>query len=491
MKIISYIRNKLTNSNISFLVGLIVCLFGTGSWISINGLWVELPILVSHAPEKWKLPSYLAVIVQLGNIGPLAYTLGSKYAPRIIKETLVIHIIIAIGAIACFLLGLFWKDTTVVAGSSRSTALFTLVFFLSLMSCTSSVTFLPFMGRFKSSYIVAFFVGQGFSGLLPSLLALIQGVGASSIKCTKSSPYPSINGNFSQSLNSTATSTLSKRKEQPLFSANGFFFFLLVVMLLCEVAFLLLNYLPKAKREHAHAKKKSKVSATKFTVQKDESKPLEGRHLSLNSETEQEPSELLELELATVDKDSQSSLVSDSVYTETVEDTNDSPTLAMKSILLVLFLQVLINSICNGVIPSLLSYACLPYGEKTYHLALTLSAIANPIASFLFYAVVLNSVTYMVFWTGFYVALSAYVVAIAAKSPCPPLHDNTGGSFLIVFIAVAGSALANYLRTALSTILRNQGQKALLWCGISIQVGSFIGAVLIFPFVNILHVFKQ
>lgn len=192
-----------------------------------------------------------------------------------------------------------------------------------------------------------------------------------------------------------------------------------------------------------------------------------------------------------MDKDSQSSLVSDTVYIETVEDTNDSPTLSMRMLLLVLILQAVVNGICNGVIPSVLSYACLPYGEKTYHLALTLSAIANPIASFLFFAVALNSVQRMVVWTLVYSALSAYVIGIAASSPCPPLQDNAGGSFLIVAIAVAGSGLASYLRTAFSTMLRNQGKKALLWCGISIQVGSFIGAVLIFPLVNVLHLFKQ
>lgn len=431
MKAISYLRNKLSKSSVSPLVGLIVCFFGTGSWVTINGLFVELPILVQHSPEGWNLPSYLIVIIQLGNIGPLLYTIGNKFAPSIVKETVVTHVIIIIAAISCLLLGLIWKDTTIIGGNHHSTALLSLVFFLALMSCTSSVTFIPFMGHFKPGYIVAFFVGQGLSGLLPSMVALIQGVGASSIKCPSTVGKPIAEGSNSTFAsnssvtavrNSNSTQPLSRKMDQPLFSADLFFFFIFGIIVLCEVCFILLNYHPKAKSAQVLQKQGDK---TRRQV-KDEQKSLENYRMC------SEPNELQELELAAVDKDSQSSLVSDTVYTETVEDTNNSPTLSMRLMLVVLLIQVYLNAVFNGVIPSVLSYACLPYGEKTYHLALTLSAIANPVASFLFYIVVLNSVKLMVFWTVVYSILCSYVVVIGAESPCPILHDNASGSFLIV-----------------------------------------------------------
>ena len=50
-------------------------LFGMASWISVNGLWVELPVLVSVLPESWALASYLSVIVQIANLGPISYAL--------------------------------------------------------------------------------------------------------------------------------------------------------------------------------------------------------------------------------------------------------------------------------------------------------------------------------------------------------------------------------------------------------------------------------
>ena len=46
-------------------VDLLAVMFGLSSWISINGLWVELPMLVTQLPEYWALPSYLSIIVQV------------------------------------------------------------------------------------------------------------------------------------------------------------------------------------------------------------------------------------------------------------------------------------------------------------------------------------------------------------------------------------------------------------------------------------------
>lgn len=46
------------------LVNLFAILFGIGAWVSVNGIWVELPLLV-HLPEGWALPSYLSVIIQV------------------------------------------------------------------------------------------------------------------------------------------------------------------------------------------------------------------------------------------------------------------------------------------------------------------------------------------------------------------------------------------------------------------------------------------
>ena len=63
------IKTILKCSRRIFLVDLLAILFGISSWISINGLWVEVPMLVSELPEQWALPSYLSIIVQVRQRG--------------------------------------------------------------------------------------------------------------------------------------------------------------------------------------------------------------------------------------------------------------------------------------------------------------------------------------------------------------------------------------------------------------------------------------
>lgn len=46
---------------------------------AINGVWVELPMLVNVMPEGWSLASQLSIIIQLANIGPLIVTLMDLY----------------------------------------------------------------------------------------------------------------------------------------------------------------------------------------------------------------------------------------------------------------------------------------------------------------------------------------------------------------------------------------------------------------------------
>jgi riboflavin transporter 2 len=42
-----------------------------------------------------------------------------------------------------------------------------------------------------------------------------------------------------------------------------------------------------------------------------------------------------------------------------------------------------VNALTNGVLPSVQTYSCLPYGAVAYHLSATLSSVASPLACFL------------------------------------------------------------------------------------------------------------
>lgn len=66
-------------SNRRLLVDLLALMFGLGAWIGVNGIYVQLPLLVNVAPEGWSLPAHMVMLVQFANLGPILYTLYIKY----------------------------------------------------------------------------------------------------------------------------------------------------------------------------------------------------------------------------------------------------------------------------------------------------------------------------------------------------------------------------------------------------------------------------
>jgi riboflavin transporter 2 len=63
-----------------------------------------------------------------------------------------------LGCVASCLLAFFWDRTGFVGGEEHSVGLFSTVFFLALVDCTSSVLFMPYMVRASrdNSFIVTF-----------------------------------------------------------------------------------------------------------------------------------------------------------------------------------------------------------------------------------------------------------------------------------------------------------------------------------------------
>lgn len=115
------------------LSALCACALGVSSWIAINAIWVEIPILCSRLPEHARLPSYIVLVSQLANVGPLTYTallwrLGSR--SRCLSFAIWIVGVLIVGALAMFALAFAWQHTA---------ALLVLAFLLSLVDCTSSV----------------------------------------------------------------------------------------------------------------------------------------------------------------------------------------------------------------------------------------------------------------------------------------------------------------------------------------------------------------
>lgn len=441
-------KNFFSKSSISWPTYSLIVLFGLGSWIAVNGLWVELPILVKTAPEGWNLPSYLAVIFQLANIGPVIYSISNHFFPRRVHEKSAIPVIVSIGAVSCALLGFYWDKTSIIDGNQHSTVLFILSFFLALVDCTSSVVFLTFMSIFPSTYITALFVGETCSGLLPALVALGQGINTGS-------------KNHQSNVTNNSLSKDTAKDDGLKFGPEGFFFFLFSMMLVCGLAFGALNYLPVAKR------------------QRDE-KVVKTNQPTIDCQSEGDP--LVDEFLDTPQ----------SFYTTSKTPCNQPAGCEITlPIIYLLLIQGWINCLSNGILPSISAYASEPYGNETYHLVATLSSIASALTCFAALWIPCSSHKTVAVLSIVYTILGGYTLLLACLSPTPPLYNSDLGSVIIIVVSILSGILVSYSKLSICTIMRNHGYRALFWCGVSIQTGSCIGALTMFPLVNILKLFHS
>lgn len=444
----------------SLLTHVLACLFGMGSWVAINGMWVELPLVVPEIPEGWYLPSYLTVLIQMANIGPLFITLMHRFRPGTLDERPVIYSIVVLGVIATLLLAFFWKHTVTVVGSSRSVPLLGLSFLLSVVDCTSSVTFLPFMMRLHPQYLTTYFAGEGLSGLVPALVALIQGVGV--VHCEN----VTLSANTTASNLTTVGSVELKAIYQPAkFSAQVFFLFLSAMMVVCLVAFILLNYHPAVAREREN----NLYYNTDLAQEKRE------QGLSLHAQSPEQKPMISPQETAKWEPRS----------------SFGRGTYSNFEVAFIFCVLAWVNALTNAVLPSVQSYSCLPYGNQAYHLAATMAAVANPVSCFIAMFVPLRSLIFMGVLTLFGTGFGAYIMTMAALSPCPLLVHSTSGTVVIVLAWILFVLFLSYVKVIIGVILRDEGHSALVWCGAVVQLGSMVGAVSMFPVVSVYGLFKS
>lgn len=415
---------------------LLFCLFGVGSWIAVNGIWAESSLLVLTLPECAKLPAILVVVIQIANVGPLTYTavryLFQRFGwSQIYLEISTVFLLVAVGVTSCVLLSIFWSETASVFGHSHSVALITLSFTLALVDCTSSVVFVPFMKHFPTIYISGLYIGEGLSGVLPSVVALSQGFVNNSLYCLETYPGVSTLGIY--------------------FSPNVYFIFLAVMMVLCGVAFLAIITVPMVRRQM--------IPMEAVVLQTEQS---EYSSADAQSEEEEETSSLKEK----INDEDGATLLEDSTVSPKVPliDTpqNVETRLTRKRMFrlsnqsrdcpqghrypnvlrilwrnfTILFCLGLLSFLSNGSLSAISAYAYLPYGNTTYHVAINLGLLANPIATFVYVFLSHRSKRLTVALSSLACLLAVYVLVAALLAPDPPMKDSLAGQILIVSCAM-------------------------------------------------------
>ncbi|XP_046334673.2 solute carrier family 52, riboflavin transporter, member 3-B-like [Haliotis rufescens] len=470
-----------STQRVSVVVYILVIMFGVASWVDINGLWVELPIMVQELPEGWNLPSYMVSLMQLANLGPLIFTLTSVQCPGRLSEKGTIYFIITVGASACVLLVFFWRETAVIGGVRHSVALLSLNFFLAFVDTTSSVAFLPFMAIFKPAYMTAYFIGEGFSGLLPGLMGLAQGAGR--VECVNHTVINNvtINGtSFEKEAYHVRPSYVDNN-----FSIEVFFAFIGGMIVTSGISFTLLSYHPRCKREYA--------ACPPAAANGDDDTDINAKLNDCNGdEIDAKLSDCRKGDrhlIATLVDSEDERIAFRKVGKLPSVSTEDSRGMTRLEYMASLLLTGWINALTNAVLISVQTYSCLPYSTSTYYLTVTLANVANPLASFMAFFVYVTSVHALSVLSLIGSLLGVYIMAAAVMSPYPVLVGTDVGGPLMVSVWVVCVFILTYAKVSLASLFRAEGKKGLLHCGVATQVGSAIGGVSMFVFVTILHLF--
>ncbi|XP_076762554.1 solute carrier family 52, riboflavin transporter, member 3-B isoform X2 [Xylocopa sonorina] len=402
-------------SNRRLIVDLLALMFGLGAWVGVNGIYVQLPLLVNSAPEGWSLPAHMVMLVQFANLGPILYTLYIKYS-KWACDKYITYIVLAAGALSTFILAFVYNKTTTIFGNEHSTALLSLMFVTAIVGCTSSVLFMPYMRNYREIYLVSYLVGEGLSGFVPSVVALIQGVGGNPECLNSTKP------------NSDKVEFLPFYPE-PRFSSQAFFIFIGTLLFLCYLAFLGLNNLAVAVGERVKHP---------------------GSMETLPTDTRAPPS----------------------------YKTNSGWTMSKQVYSYLLIMMAVVCFLSNGTLPSIQSYSCLPYGNVAYHLTVTLSSMAGPLAMCLGFVIKLPKVNLLSCLLVILIGLSGFVCFLAVQSPTPPLQNSWIGEFLVVLSWILISGLIGFIKLGITTLFRPDPGRGLYYTGVATQIGSLAGAII-------------
>ncbi|VDN54570.1 unnamed protein product [Dracunculus medinensis] len=370
--------------------------------------------------------------IHLACIGPLIYSFLLKWQRLSLPQAPIILVLLIFCCICMVLLALFWSTTAYIFNEERSVILMLLMFGLALVNTTSSVLFMPYMSIFHPSYLTAYFIGMSFSALLPSIVSIIQGAGDECIY-----------------MNGSAI----RERITPLFGVEEYNLIMLAWLLIATVSFILLNWT----RLGAESSAASNNTSTETNLPVDESVLLPHQGLNIG------------------------------VFKKTMVSKR------LRYIILLL-MMAFINAQMNGIIPSIQSFATLPYSQATYRFGLTLANIAASLACFLPLFLSTKSLGVISLLNVIASIFTAVIVVLAAMSPTPILKYSIWGQVLSVGVAVGSSLFLSYLRTLITTLVRDGGKdekSRLFWCGVAIQIGSFIGSCIMFPLVNLLNLFES
>jgi hypothetical protein len=159
--------------------------------------------------------------------------------------------------------------------------------------------------------------------------------------------------------------------------------------------------------------------------------------------------------------------------------------------ILLLILNTINSTISYGCLPSLSTYALLPFGQTAFYYWSVFIPIAYPISLLLSlywksasnHSIVIQSILN---WL-----LSAFIFIIASQSPCPWLADSTQGALMIITIWFIMSLMSGFLRITIGNRIKSEwtDDKGMFYYGGTVQLAMLLGTIPTYMLINVFGLF--
>ncbi|CAF0755241.1 unnamed protein product [Adineta steineri] len=350
-------------------------------------------------------------------------------------DTISIIIILSISVVGLICLALTWNKITLIENKYHSTYFLFFTFVIYSCQYTGILLFLPYIDRYKLVMIRAFFLGDAITSVSIAGLAYAQ-------DSPKSECISVIQGN----------QTILIEKKSPLtFSVETYFFIISGMMLSSLICFLILSI--------------TKIGQNKNN-ENDENKIL-------------------------IEKDNQVEEI------ENKENLMNKRQFKLSNNVFYLFAMFWSCFATYGFLPSLQTYALLPYSPDVYQKTIIAVEIAYVFAQI--FCATFSKLTVVKYPKLVHIfnlistILIIWIFIIAKMSPCPPLINNAllGGTISgLLYTTVNGLSHINYI--LLSVYFQEEfGKTGLFWGCVTLQTGMTFGALIIFVLTFHFNIFKE
>ncbi|CAF4146118.1 unnamed protein product [Rotaria magnacalcarata] len=356
---------------------ILVAVMNLSAWIDVQGLIVEIPLIVTQAPEGWALPSATSICLSVANIAPIIIVLLHWPQGNRFSEIPYIYLIIVVDLLLCCVLAFTWQRTIFLFGRERSVWFFGSFITLAMLDCSSSLVFFDYMKRFRDHYLTAVFLGEALTGIIPMFLLLAQGVGG------EATCVLTING-----------TSLEPIYSEPRFSVKIYILLLGCIMVVSLISFILLRW-------------------TNIVALADAVQPVIHQTEELATDTDPNENRLM-------------------VFVIEPPESKSRPQMTRRVFIFLLLINTINSTILFGGLPSLSTYALLPYGQKAFYYSSLLTPAAYSVALLINLRWETIAIRATVIGSVIGLMLSIFIVIIATQSPCPWWSDTTHGAIIIV-----------------------------------------------------------